>query len=255
VIAADDAMLAASDPAVPGLATVLDEERLAALLRANLSSVPIGVARRTYARYKPERSCVVAYRLEVAGSELDVYAIAHRREHFARHASNLSGDRGDGTALGRGVALEEASVIVRPFTADRRIATLAELADEARRRKLVYELLPGDPSLWSGKVETLRYWPERRFTCCLTIAGEPRVVVKFYNEALYPPAARAVAAFDCRAPRIPRLIASSDRHRALVFQWLSGERLDRGLRGRSSLPCLNESVWRSLSFIPSLPLG
>jgi aminoglycoside phosphotransferase (APT) family kinase protein len=226
MLTTDDLTLVASDRALPGLPIVLNDDRLAAALRAARPYVPIGRARRTYVRYKPGRSCVVAFELEIADSQLAVYARAHTREGFARRARQLSGERGDGTPLGPAVELEDAAVIVRPFTGDRLIPALGALWDEGRRRALLAELLPDDTSLLSAELEILRYWPERRFTCRLMVGGEPRAALKVYAEGPYSTAARAVAAFrDCPAPRIPRVLASSERHRILVFEWLSGDRL------------------------------
>jgi aminoglycoside phosphotransferase (APT) family kinase protein len=248
MITKDDIAVASSDPALPGLSIVLDDDRLASELRAARPSVPTRMARRTYARYKPGRSCVVAYELDVGGSRLDVYARAHTRESFARRAGQLSGDLGGGTPLGSAVGLQEAAVIVRPFTGDRRIPALGELWDEDRRRRLLAELLPHDPSLWSAELERLRYWPERRFTCCLTVGGEPRAALKAYAAGPYSKAARAVAAFrDCRTPRIPRVRASSERHRIIVFEWLSGERLDRAMGNSDFDPAGVEQVGAALA--------
>jgi aminoglycoside phosphotransferase (APT) family kinase protein len=254
MISADDLAVCGSDRRLPGLPIVLDDDRLAAALRAACPSVPIDRARRTYARYKPGRSCVVAYELEVAGSRLDVYARAHTREGFARRARQLSDDPGEGTPLGSAVGLEESAVIVRPLTCDRRIPSLRELWDEARGRSLLAELLPADPSLWSAELETLRYWPERRYTCRLTVGGEPRAALKVYADETYSKAFQAAAAFrHCRDPRIPRVLASSARHRILVFEWLSGERLDRAMAAPEFDPAWVEEVGGALAALHRHP--
>jgi aminoglycoside phosphotransferase (APT) family kinase protein len=256
VISRDDAALAASDPALPGLATVLDDERIAAALRERLPSARIGNAARTYARYKPGRGCVVAYQLELGGSRLDVYARAHTRESFASCAHEPSDGRRAGTPLGSSVGLEEAAVVIRPFTSDCLIEALRDLWDEERRRELLAELLPDERSLWSAEVETLRYWPERRFTCCLRVGGEPRAVLKAYAEAPYSKAAGAVAAFrDCSAPRIPPLLARSDHRRILVFEWFPGERLDRAMAASRVDPRELERVGWALAELHLHPNG
>jgi aminoglycoside phosphotransferase (APT) family kinase protein len=248
MITTDDLGIIARDRALPGLAIVLDDDRLAAELRAARPSLPTGKARRTYVRYKPGRSCVVAFELEVGGSRLDLYARAHTREAFARRARQLSDDPVDGSPLGSAVGLEEAAVIVRPATRDRLIPGLHELWNEERRRELLAELLPDDPLLWSAELERIRYWPERRFTCRLTVGGEPRVALKAYAEGTYARAAEATAAFrDCRLPRIPRLLASSARHRILAFEWLYGRRLDHALASADFDPAGVEPVGRALA--------
>jgi aminoglycoside phosphotransferase (APT) family kinase protein len=254
VITRDDAALVASDPALPGLGTVLDDERFAAALQGRLTAVQVDYAQATSARYLPGKHCVVTYRLMVSGAELEVYAQAHTRESFARHAANLSKRKVDATGLGAGIALRESSVLVLPFTGDPGIPVLADLGNVDRRHDLLAELLPEDPSLWAARIEPLRYWPERRFTCCLTVDGKPRAALKAYAAARFEEAAQAAAAFrDCVAPRISRLIARSDQHRILVFEWIAGDRLERAVADSSLDPEILERVGSALAALHNHP--
>ena len=74
------------DPAIPGLATLLDTEALVARLRRHLPGVDLGTARVTYVKYKPGTNCLVSYRVEMGGTAIDVYAKAYRPDAQAQLA-------------------------------------------------------------------------------------------------------------------------------------------------------------------------
>ena len=88
---ADDAQLAAREKELPGLALLLDEDAFASVLREHLPAAGVKGAKEFYARYKPGRSCVVAYRVQVGGEQLDVYARALRREPCNRLGQRRAG--------------------------------------------------------------------------------------------------------------------------------------------------------------------
>ena len=60
------------DHAIPGLAMVLDPDTFATALRRAAPDADLRTAQITYRRYKPQNFCRVAYRLDVAGAELDL---------------------------------------------------------------------------------------------------------------------------------------------------------------------------------------
>ena len=63
----------------------------------------------TYVRYKPDKRCLVAYRLQLAGTEVDVYAKAYRADsrklNKARERLRVRGPLGPG-----GVILDDVAV-------------------------------------------------------------------------------------------------------------------------------------------------
>jgi hypothetical protein len=67
----EDRALAARDPALPGLALLLDDAAVATALRERLPEARVRAARSTYIRYKPGTNCLVAFELDTAeGSRL-----------------------------------------------------------------------------------------------------------------------------------------------------------------------------------------
>src|SRR2546428_8636572 len=72
------------DAAIPGLAMVLDPDSFATALRRAAPEADLRTAQITYRRYKPQAFCRVAYRLNVAGEELELDVRACRAEDVAR---------------------------------------------------------------------------------------------------------------------------------------------------------------------------
>src|SRR2546427_137056 len=83
MLSSNEAELARRDPAVPGLAMVLDPDSFATALRRAAPDADLRTAQITYRRYKPQNFCRVAYRLDVAGAELDLDVRACRAEDLA----------------------------------------------------------------------------------------------------------------------------------------------------------------------------
>jgi len=236
VLTADhgDARLAARDRALPGLATVLDDDAFAEVLAKRLPAVGIRRARGTYARYKPGVSCLVAYRVEVsqprdgAVATTQVYARAQR----PRDSAKLRKVQWRATApsvLGPGgLLVEELGLAVYAFPNDRRLPSLARLRGSVHREQLLKRLVPQEPALWRASMRTLRYKPERRYVAVLVAGDRPRALLKAYDDGFGGARRRAGALADALLP-LPRVMGGSRRHRALVLEWLDGHSLDEAL--------------------------
>ena len=103
-----EAEIVRRDPDVPGLATVLDPEALAAVLPIDARS-----ARLEYVRYKPHVLCRAAYRLD---GEFFIDVRACRPEDF--------------TAAGE-IVLNDRAVAVNVFPNDAELPSLRPLMDAA----------------------------------------------------------------------------------------------------------------------------
>ena len=243
-----DAELARRDSAIPGLALLLDPEAFAAALRTALPEADVETAQATYVRYKPGTNCLVAYRLQVAGVETDVYAKAYRagtrgKLRKARERLKVRASLGSG-----GVVLDDAVIAVFAFTNDYKLDALACLADEAPRRHLFTDLLPDRPDLWDATLRSLRYKPERRYVAqMVTEAGKP-ALLKIYAEYDYLAASRGAKTFVSHGPlRVARQLGRSNRHRALVLEWLSGRLLNEAARAPWFEPDVVRTVGAALA--------
>src|SRR5438128_9990172 len=106
-----DADLARRDPAIPGLATVLDADAFLAALRQVAPAADLRAAHLTSVRYKPHTYCRLSYRLGVGEAELDAGVRACRLEDFAECLEDHGTARGPG-ALGPGPHATSRSVWV-----------------------------------------------------------------------------------------------------------------------------------------------
>src|SRR5262249_3871738 len=116
------------DPALPGLATVLDPEAFLATLRRAAPALDLRGVQITYATYSPRAFCRAMCLVDVAGAECAVIAHACRAEDFP--PSWLDGEARSGMAgpLGsRHVLLDESAVFLTVFPNDFRLTQLEDL--------------------------------------------------------------------------------------------------------------------------------
>lgn len=181
VLSPADAALAERDPALPGMATVLDAGAVLDTVRAVAPGPPATGARATYVRYKPGTSCVVGYRLATSAGPVLAYAKAHAHGDTAKLGKAWRKQAPD-PALDWGVlALEPEAVLVATAFSDRDLPAMAALADPRRREALLRRLLPGHPDVWHAVPTALRHKPERRWVGVVELDGERVALLKAYR--------------------------------------------------------------------------
>ena len=206
-----DAALASRDPGLPGLAVVLDDDALTALLGAR--------AVRRYVRYKPGTSCLVAAQLDT-GDDAVVTAYAEDGRQKADKTSHGCPDAVLAHDTLRRV------LAVRP-SADRDVPALAALADPRGRRRLLRRLLPEAGA--DVGTTTLAYKPHRRWVGRADVDGQAVVL------RAYPPPAAAAAADIVRrllpaAPRTPHLLGHDAASGVVALEHVPGRDLARAVR-------------------------
>jgi tRNA A-37 threonylcarbamoyl transferase component Bud32 len=225
-----DADLARRDSAIPGLGLLLDPEAFAKALRTALPDAGVGAAKARYVRYKPGTNCLVAYRLEVAGAETDVYAKAFRADARGK-LRNAYNRLKAGSRLGPGGAvLDDAVTAVFAFPNDLKLDSLADVAGGTSRQRGLAGLVPDHPDLWGASLLRLRYKPERRYVARMVSKTGAQALLKVYAAHEYSAAIHGVSAFVSRGPlQVARRIGQADRRRALVLEWLPGQSLSEAL--------------------------
>ena len=221
---AADLDLAARDPALPGLSTLLDDDAFVAALRG---AVPgLERARAEYVRYKPHTSCLVAYRLHVDGKRMRVYARAQRFDDPAKLRKVRHRAR-NGSPLGAtGLLLPDLAVAVLAFPYDRRIRPLADVAARGRRRRALAAALPDRSDLHDARLRVLRYKPERRLVGMLLDDDKPLATIRTYGPGRFGQArAAALQLSDSPAPAGQPVLAILPALRSLVLAWCEGQTL------------------------------
>lgn len=234
MLSAPDAELVRRDPAIPGLSLLLDPDAFVTKLRARLpEATSIDRASISYIRYKPGTNCLVAYRFEVAGTELDAHAIAYcaslkDKLHKFLERKLIAGPLGPG-----GMLLDDCATAVFFSPNDGRLKSLRRLADLREREVLLRALFPDQPALRDASIHNLRYKPLRRYVAKLCTAdGVAAAALKIYAKQDFPAAQANAKALDVwREPRVVRLLGQSQRFQALAFAWLPGHPLSEIVAG------------------------
>jgi streptomycin 6-kinase len=224
-----DAGITNRDRALPGLAMLLDDERLLAALRMACPCCAIEAIEVSYTRYKPGTSCVVGFTLTVGGTRIPGYV---RTDGGGRSgAAALDGGASGVAALVRGgrFALSDGATVVSVFPNDRRMAGLLEISAPERLDSLLKDLGPAAEHLRADAcVELLAYRPEHSFVGKL-VSRNGQAVLKFPGDRNYRPMALRAERFGGGSVRVAALVAHSDRHRAEIFEWLDGRLLSEAL--------------------------
>ena len=226
-----DADLVRRDPALPGLAIVLDPEAFVGALRCSLPDIDLGAACISYVKYKPGTNCLVGYRLIVAGIVIDVYAKAYGA-NASKKLQKAHEQPGQPGALGQGrIPLDDYQIVVSAFPNDAKVRGLPILAAVEPRLNLLHKLLPDRPHLLLGTIQTMVYKPERRYVARLLNEDRAEVVLKLYTQPGYSEVVqRHQKLYESRSPlRLTSWLGASDSHAALVFEWLPGRLLSEAI--------------------------
>lgn len=218
------------DRALPGLATALDAEALAARLCPWLAA-PVEAAEAAYVRYKPGMNVLVAHRLRIQGRAHEVYVKAHRLQDTEKLDKALSkaGPEEGGPGFGC-VVLGDESLVVLAFPHDAKLRSLGRLADPASLQRLLKRVLPHHPAWWEGALHTLRYKPERRYVARLDVDGAAVAVLKFFTGSSHEAVRSKAKVFgEHGVLRLAPRVGHSDRHRIMAYAWLDGRVMSEAL--------------------------
>src|SRR6266404_5303116 len=131
-----DAEFAGREPAIPGLALILDTESVANALRANLPEADTSNMRQVYTRYRPPTDCLVAYELQTGDTPARIYAKAYCARAYDKLRRVREMMPFDLVGSG-GLVLDDAMVLVRAFPYDEKIPSLAHVVDVQKRSRLL----------------------------------------------------------------------------------------------------------------------
>jgi aminoglycoside phosphotransferase (APT) family kinase protein len=208
MLSPSDRAIVARDPALPGLALLLEDGALAARLGSALAT--------GYLRYKPGTSCTVG--LIGPGRTLGeaFAAIAYPRDRYGEVRRRP--DWQDAATF-----LDDLAIAVIPAHLDRGLKSVRRIGTPARRAKLLRRLTGRHDHAPPDEPEVLRYKPGRRLVLRLTAGGRPLAALKttgagdFVQSLLGATTGAALGA----AP----LLGASLEHRLHVTGWIVGRPL------------------------------
>lgn len=217
------------EPALPGLAWLLDANRFAELADQLVDPVAPGArilaAEPTYLRYKPGTSALASFRLRLAdGRSQLVQAKALPVGRFGTVAARLANLASTTRSAPAPAAVAPLQLVLLRLEDDRKLRSLGTLLDPARRRALLGKLRATGLAPEADELTVLRYKPERRVVASLSQRGRPRALVRVLAHARFGQGllGAALGAASCGAP----LLAASARLQLLVTAWTPGRTLD-----------------------------
>jgi len=208
VLSPDDLALVERDPALPGLALLLDLDALETLLG--------GAVRRRYLRYKPGTGCVLA--LDVDGEQ--AFAVGYSTAARPKLDKTVrAAPRGSVLAVDR-----TRGVLVARLRADRDLPGLARLSGDLHRS--LARLLRGTDmegaDLAGADLTTLSHKPQRRWVGLLAPRATDPVVVRVHRPADVRARHAFVRSLATGQPWSPSLLGADARHGISVLSWLPG---------------------------------
>jgi aminoglycoside phosphotransferase (APT) family kinase protein len=229
-----DRRVVAREPALPGMALLLDNDRMLSALGTAWPQHRLEALATMYLSYKPSVRCLAGYLGQTPDGPLLLHAKAYTAEEYAQVRVAAAQDPSEGSASAP-YLLDDSCMAAWLFPTDRNLAGLSDLASAERRARWLRKRLPDQPALWGTGLETLRYKPERRYVGKLTATDRAEALVKVYNPQDFDNAWRAAKAVRTWTVREPLVVSQplgrSKGRRFIVSQWLAGEPLNELLLG------------------------
>ncbi len=233
MLSPDDGAIVAREPDLTGLRTLMDPDAFLGWVRARCTGETLLGATAVYARYKARTSCMVLFDVQTTTGTVPVTAVCYHSQSRDKLAKARAFDASV-AAIAPGVLIDDDFMIVAlVHPIDRALPVIARLHDPSSRDRTLRKPLAGRADGAEPDC-VLRYKPERRMVARWRTDAGP-MLLKAYVDGDYelPKAnADAVAASGIAAPPL----ASSERHRLLMWEWIEGDGLDaapqvHGVRG------------------------
>ena len=216
------------DRDLPSLALLLDGDRFGDWVVERPGAPPVTGVRCCYLRYKPGVRILARYQVTFGDGSSGIahaWGVGDRARDKVAKAAALSPVDSPGPASR--LVSEAEGVVVDFFPVDRRIPALLDMADPARRNRLLSRRSPRNTDEFWSDFQLHSYKPERRFVGTLTDRAGRKLVVRGYAGGQFRTALRGTRAFSSgQTFRIPRLRGRSRKHRLLLTEWMPGRPLD-----------------------------
>lgn len=221
--------LAHRDSRLPGLALLLDPQRLMESLGGQLDTSRIEAIRLDYLRYKPGMNCLARYRLLLDGETQIAYAKAHGLDAPDKIDKSTERPVIDGY-LGPGrVVLDDRKIIFSTFPNDSKLVSLQLLGDPDSRRRLLGRVFGADTHWLTGSFgDALNYKPERRYVVRFEQENGKSALLKFYSESGYAKAysiSRKLDKTKTGSKFYPETIGRSKKYSIAAYGWKPGKTL------------------------------
>ena len=230
-----DRQVVARETDLPGMALLLDSDRLRIAFGHAWPEDRLERLANTYLNYKPAVRCLAGYTGATATGPLLLHAKAFTSGEYTQIPR--AADARDETTASAPCLLDDLRIGVWRFPEDRRLAGLSVLASPERRAHWLRKRVPDELALSGSRLETLRYKPERRYVGKLT-SDHAEALAKVYDPWDFENAwraAKAVQTWTARDPlQLSHPLGRSKGRGIIVSRWLEGQPLDAEALGAES---------------------
>lgn len=243
----EDAHLASREPALAGMALLLDNAAFLNLLQECFPGVAIQGVEAVYAGYKPGTSYLVTYQVQLPLESVWVTARAYPSGATWKLQKIEQEPQSPGPLGAGAIVLNEQAIAITVFPNDRHLRSLAYLAEAGKRRRVLKKLLPDEPAWWDADWCVLRYKPDR---CCVAQlqSRTAQALLKVYSKDDYENAARAAKCFcSTNNLRMAQRLAASRGRSLMATEWLPGQSLDLALCAGDIAPGMLGGVGAALA--------
>lgn len=220
MLADDDQVLADRDRALPVLRRLLDNDSALELFRAAMPEAALMAVRCRYLRYKPGTSILAEFAATTTHGERRFHVTAYRQGVVDKLVKLTN------RATAAPIIVAEQALAVWSFPLDGEIEALAAAVTATELGRLLARVAP---HWWTGdttELTPLRYKPQRRFVGRLDDNRGWPAVLRLYSPSEYRRARRAAkSALSTDDDVVPAVIGRSDRHAAILLEWVSGTAL------------------------------
>lgn len=262
--------LAQRDQALPGLAVLLDKDRvLEELNRAAERRTDVVVKDKgnfasyielDYVRYKPGRRCIGLYRLSKGGDSEAWVGTAYTKPGWDNLSAKI--DAAKRCQYDHSNLIEVSGCFIRfeRFPIDRSLPTAAKLLNDSRSSKRIRRILKSTHQLDHNadtRLQVLAYKPARRLVLKVSCEDRALASIKCYTKQGYRRAVANQREFESMLGAFANPATGCDRYQTMTRNWIEGDCLSQMLASTNpqSLSSTLEQVGKRLAELHRQPIG
>lgn len=197
-------------------------------------------------RYKPNTSCVVTYRVDAVESSAFIHAKAFQLQDWPTRKQKIVHDNETAGQSSDVLYDDDLGFALFRFPSDSKLPGISKFVEDPNEflSRVLFQDFHGQRLV---SFETLAYKPNRRFTASLNLESGCRLVLKLHDASTFD---RVLQSADIlkKSSRVttPNREGRSNRHRALAYEWVEGDRRDISGVDRAESKRLMEIIFEFL---------
>ena len=238
---------------LPATRVVFNTDAVAARIKAWFGSAENFSVAIADIRYKPNTSCVVTYRVNADASQTLIHAKAFQLQDWPTRKQKIVQDDGGVQQSTDFLFDDEFGFALFRFPADSKLPDIRKFVEQPDEflSSVLFEESQAERLV---SFETLAYKPNRRFTAALDFESGNRMVLKLHSPTTFDHVLQSAAILKKTSPvATPKREGRSNRHQALVYEWIAGTRPSISQIDRAECKRLMEMIFEFLDYLHHPP--